>query len=293
MDEYNRRARVPIIPLVITPDDRSIQDSTPILEELEALHPSPSIQPADPELAFLSALIEEFGDEWAVKPMFHYRWTYPADQHSAALRIARDMGPGQTDDELAPFAEAVRARMVGRLPVVGSCAATLDTIEGSFRELIQILETHLASRPYLFGARPALADFGLGPELHQCASDPTAGALLRAHAPRVVAWGERMLDPRGTGDFETWNALAPTLEPLLERQVARFYFPWSAANARAVEAGLPSFTVNFEGRAWTESAARYPVKSLAALRLRYAKVSDRSALDPILERTGCLAWLVA
>ena len=63
-DEFKARARLPLIPLVIAPDDRALQDSTPLIETLEAEHPEPAIHPEDPALRFLSALIEEYGDEW-------------------------------------------------------------------------------------------------------------------------------------------------------------------------------------------------------------------------------------
>ena len=32
---FQRHARLPLIPLVVTPDDRGIQDSTPIIEAME------------------------------------------------------------------------------------------------------------------------------------------------------------------------------------------------------------------------------------------------------------------
>ena len=85
--EYQKHAKLPLIPLVITPDEQGLQDSTPILETMEARVPEPSIHPTDEALAFLSALVEEFGDEWGNKWMFHYRWARAADQDSAAERM--------------------------------------------------------------------------------------------------------------------------------------------------------------------------------------------------------------
>jgi len=73
--EFEKHARMPIIPLVVTPEGTGIQDSTPIIEQLEESFPEPSVHPVDGVARFLSALIEEFGDEWGNKWMFHYRWT--------------------------------------------------------------------------------------------------------------------------------------------------------------------------------------------------------------------------
>src|SRR6266404_3449533 len=107
-EEFQRYAKLPLIPLVITPDSQGIQDSTPIIEHFEALHPEPSIHPADPALAFLSAMIEEYGDEWGNKPMFHYRWFYEPDQRSAAARLARSMMPELDETGLEGAREMVR-----------------------------------------------------------------------------------------------------------------------------------------------------------------------------------------
>ena len=72
--EFQQYAKLPLVPLVVTPEGQGIQDSTPIIEKMEELFPEPSIHPVDPVLRFLSALLEEFGDEWGNKWMFHYRW---------------------------------------------------------------------------------------------------------------------------------------------------------------------------------------------------------------------------
>ena len=54
--EFEKYARMPIIPLVVTPEGTGIQDSTPIIDAMEKLFPEPSIHPADPVARFVSAL---------------------------------------------------------------------------------------------------------------------------------------------------------------------------------------------------------------------------------------------
>ncbi|RIL06345.1 MAG: glutathione S-transferase family protein [Proteobacteria bacterium] len=288
--EYQKHATLPIVPLVVTPEGEGVQDSTPILERFEAAHPEPSIHPPEPVAAFVSALLEEFGDEWGNKWMFHYRWAREVDQLSAAGRIARAMLPAASDERHAGTAAQIRERMVGRVWFVGSSAQTAPQIEDSFRASIALLDAHLAARPYLFGARPAFADFGLFAQLYEAWTDPTPGALIEGCAPRVLDWVHRMLWPRAEGDFEPWSRLEPTLAPLLEEQVGRLFLPWTLANAAALADGRESFTVALGGGAWTQKPQKYHAKSFAALRAKYAAARG-GALDALLERTGCLAAL--
>ena len=55
--EFQKYAKLPLVPLVVTPDGEGIQDSTPIIERFEAA--APALAPEDPALAFISALLEE------------------------------------------------------------------------------------------------------------------------------------------------------------------------------------------------------------------------------------------
>ncbi len=281
-EEYGRFARIPIIPLVVTPAEAGLQDSTPIIDRLEALHPQPSIHPEDATLAFLSAMIEEFGDEWGNKWMFHYRWARTADRLSASGRIARGMAPDADESTVESIAEQIRERMVSRVWFVGSNEVTAAQIESSFVEAITQLDRHLASRPYLFGARPSFGDFGLWGQLYNAWTDPTPGALIEGRTPNLLAWIQRMTWPRIEGDFEQWSSLAPTLAPFLTRQVGARFVPWTLANESAVGRGDEEFEVELDGKRWTQKPQKYHAKSLAALRERYSRVGDRGALDAIL-----------
>jgi glutathione S-transferase len=289
--EYQKYAKLPIVPLVVTPADEGIQDSTPIIERFDAECPEPTISPSDPVCAFISALLEEFGDEWGNKWMFHYRWAREVDQLSSAGRIARAMMPAANDEQHATASAQVRERMVNRVWFVGSNAETAPQIEESFREAIALLEAHLASRPYLFGGRPAFGDFGLFAQLYESWTDPTPGALIEGKAPHVLDWTHRMLWPRTDGDFEPWPSLEATLLPFLERQVGRLFLPWAVANAAAIAGGAEEFHVKLDGRSWTQKPQKYQAKSFAALRSKYAALKDHRAIDGVLERAGCLAPL--
>jgi len=295
-EEFQKHARLPLVPLVVTPAGEAWQDSTPILERLEDLVHQPSIHPDDSVLAFLSALIEEYSDEWVNKPMFHFRWWREADQLVMAERLAHSISPDAQGPEIARTAAAIRERMVGRLHFVGSSDFNQPVIEASYANLVAILEAHFSGRTerrYLFGARPVFADFGLAHQLYECCLDVTAGRLLRERGPAVIAWIERTLDPRPGVELEAWSTLAPTLEPLLREEIGGHFLPWSFANAAALAAGDAEFEVRLAGGAFRQAPQKYHARSLAALRDRYRAmpVAARSDVDPILAATGCLAGL--
>ncbi len=291
--EFEKYAKMPIIPLVVTLDGTGIQDSTPIIDRIEKLHPEPSIHPAEPITNFISTLIEEFGDEWGNKWMFHYRWAREIDQRCSAGRIARMRSPKASEEEHAALAGQVRIRMVERVWYVGSNELTASQIEIGFQDMLALLEDHLSTRPYLFGGRPAFADFGLWGQLYELWTDPTAGALIEGNAPHVLDWIHRMLWPRAEGAFESWKTLAPTMMPILTRQVGRQFWTWTLANEKALAEGKDEFSVTLGDNVWLQKPQKYHARSLGMLRAKYASLADKRDLDLILAAAGCLAGLRA
>ena len=287
--EFQKYAKLPLVPLVVTPDGEGIQDSTPIIERFE--RDKPSLASGDRTLDFISALLEEYGDEWANKWMFHYRWRYEPDVWSTAERIAQQMTESQGTLAVAQARAAVAERMTARIGFVGSNPTTEPTIEASFTHALALLEAHLQTRPYVMGGRPAMADFGLWGQLYEAATDPTPGGIMRASAPKVTAWVQRMLTPKDEGPFEAWPALAPTLMPLLKEEVAGLFLPWSTANAAAIQRQDKSFETTLGGAAWSQEPQKYHARSLAELRRKYAAVKDTPGLEAILEESDCLKFL--
>ena len=56
-EEFKQYARLPLVPLVVTPALEGLQDSTPIIEAMEKRFPEPALNPQDEAMRFLSALI--------------------------------------------------------------------------------------------------------------------------------------------------------------------------------------------------------------------------------------------
>jgi len=289
---FQRHARVQLIPLVLFSDEDAMQDSTPILERLEALHPEPSIHPPEPAARFLSELLEEFGDEWCNKLMFQFRWGPREDARSAARRIAAGTLPDLPWKLLRPLAVPLMIRrMVPRMAFAGANETNAPHLQRSWVRTVELLEAHLARRSFLFGERPAFGDFGIWGNVAQAYTDPTCGRHLREHAPAVVRWVERMVSPAAAGEFEPLEALMPTLAPLLEEQVAGRFLPWTAANAQALERGHPETRLEFDGRPYVQKTFKYHAWSLGQLKQKLAPVAGDPALREILEKTGCAVYL--
>jgi glutathione S-transferase len=287
-EEVARYAKQPLAPVLVAANDDAMQDSTPTIEKLEQEFPEPSIIPAEPALAFVAALLEDYADEWLNKAMFHYRWSYPDDQESAARRTVEMLFEGAEAPE--GIEDSVRARMMSRLHHVGSSLETAPIIEGSFARAIVLLDKLVWSRPYLFGGRPSIADFGLAGQLGQLLSDPTPGAMIRGQAPNLVSWIERMDAPADTGDFATFDAVRADLADLLREEVAGAYLAWMSANAQAVEDDAAGVSAEIAGRMFTQKPQRYAAKAFAELKRKRAAIDDE-ALSVLLLETGCDAFL--
>ena len=289
---FQAHARVQLIPLVFLPDGDPIQDSTPILELLEERFPSPSIHPPSASTRFLSVLLEEYGDEWANKLMFHYRWGYRDDQRVRSRSLAKGMLEGHPLHFASPLIVPVASRfvvrrMVPRMAFAGANENNAPMLVESFGNLLAALEAHLSGRAYLFGGRPSLGDFGVWGQLYQAYLDPTCGARIREQAPRVLAWLERMQDPRDEGPFEELSSLDRTLRPIFEREVGPRFLAWDAANARAWAAGESRTELQMEGRRYYQKTFKYPAANFGNLRQLYASLGEEPELDAFLEETGC------
>ena len=291
--------KVGLIPVIYFPgEDGELTaevDSTPIIRRLEAEYPGRSVIPGDPAIAFINYLLEDYGDEWLTKAMFHYRWYYEDDIEMAGSVLPHYADVTQPDEQMAAAKAAFSERQISRLYVVGSNDTTAPVIEASYRRFLERLNAHLSAWPFLLGNRPGSADFACFGQLTQLVQfDPTPSALAARSFPRVHAWVSKMEDLCGleptAEDFVTADAFPPTLVDLLE-EVGRTYVPVMLANARALDQGESQVSAIVEGEEWQQEPFPYQGKCLQWLRVEYARLGedDRARVDEILAGTGCEA----
>ncbi len=289
--------KVPLLPTFYFADDAGspvpMTDSTPIIRRLEAAHGGRSVIPSDPALALIDALIEDYGDEWLTKAMFHYRWSFAPDIAKSAAVLPNWFGKPLTDAELKALGDSFGGRQIGRLGYVGSNAVTAATIEASYTRLLAILDRHFARHPFLLGDQPGSSDFAMYGQLTQLAMfDPTPMAAATAAAPRVIAWAHVMEDLSGETP-SGWIDLAalPTTITALLGEIGRTYVPLLIANAYAVRGGADRVSTVIDGRVWEQAPFAYQAKCLAALRTQYDALDTgaRARVNHALAGTGCSA----
>jgi glutathione S-transferase len=291
------RPRVDLLPQLILegPDGQpqARTDTTPLIRELEGRYPGRSVVPADPVVAFLDALVEDYADEWVTKCMFHYRWAYAPDIDKASRILPRWFGTNQPEETAVALGEEFAKRQIERLWVVGSNETTGPVIEASYRRLLRLLDAHLTASRFVMGSRPGTADFALYGQLTQLvAFDPTPSEIALQEAPRVTAWVDVVEELSGVeptdGDWIGRDAVPGTFRDLLE-EIGRVYVPFLLANAQALSQDAERVECEIDGRAWVQRPFPYQGKCLTWLREGYAALAepDRRAADAILAGTGC------
>ncbi|MFT4519495.1 MAG: glutathione S-transferase [Halioglobus sp.] len=273
-------------------------DSTPIIRRLEDMYSGRSVLPVDPALAFIDYLIEDFGDEWCTKYMFHYRWYPEADADNAGTLLPYGMGVSLPAEMHKPFKDHFSKRQIDRLYVVGSNDTTAPVIDASYRRFLTAMENHLSQQPFMLGNRPGAGDYALYGQLTQLVGfDPTPRAITHEVSPRTVAWVDLMEDQCGLNPLDSdWNTLEDAPDTLKEvlAEIGRVYVPALLANAKSVQAGEKTWDSEIDGKPWTQQTFPYQAKCLNWINEQYRALSsaDKARVDTVLAGTGCEAVLI-
>jgi len=295
------KPKIPFLPTFIFEDDKgdkeAVCDSTPIIYRLEELHQPRSVIPDDPALAFINFLLEDFGDEWCTKFMFHYRWYYSQDADNAGNQLPLTMDVTLANDTLQQFKTFFSERQIGRLGYVGSNDTTAPIIDASYRRLLSLLEKHFENLPFLLGEKPGSADFALFGQLSQLIGfDPTPRAIAYEVSPRTVGWVGTLEDQSGLNtEQKNWTSLESlpaTVKDILT-EVGRTYVPALLANAEALAAGEKQWKTEIDGCQWSQQSFPYQGKCLQWINNEYQNLSatDKQRIDQLITGTGCKALL--
>lgn len=288
--DFRAHARLATVPLLVSPDRPVSQDSTRMLLALEATHPEPSAVPDEPALAALSLILEDYGDEWLNKCMFQQRWSNKPDSDQAGLRALVQLSGGKRPRAWKKPSVQIAERMADRLPLVGAAPENWPTLDASWRRFAKRLDAHLKEHLFIFGGRPAFADFSLAAQFQQMLLDPTPAEWLKDRTPFVVAWCENMDDPKAGGPFATLPELEPTLAPVFADEVGKTYLHWAKANAAAVRTGAGHFSVTLEDGAFEQSAQKHAAQAFNAIDREVSRtLKDCRALQVFLGETHCLS----
>jgi len=224
---------------------------------------------------FLARFLEDFGDEALWRPALYYRWAFADDARLLSGRLARGMlrdVPGPVTLRRWFILNRQRYHYIRN---DGITAATRPAVERLYRDTLTAMSAALQTHPFVLGARPTEADFGLFASMFRhffC--DPTPARIMRNEAPRVMAWVSRLwaLHPDAFAGASTPTCMSPGVAPLVSL-AATVHLPYLAANAAAWSAGRP--TVAFEqcGARFRAPVNPYRVWCLAVLQDEYAALA--------------------
>jgi glutathione S-transferase len=285
-----------LIPVLQYPDGSLRGETTTLAYDLEARHLDRSVIPEDKAIAFVCDLLEDLADEWAVKPLFLYRWWAPEDQAYVSRWAAEEWSVSDVEAGSAEEIEHFLKRQISRMPILGATAENRPLLEESCYRILAAFEPHVGMTKYLFGSRPSLADFAWFGQLSELATDPTPMQIMREKAPFTDHWVRRLDDASGVDGkwYPREQVLGGMAEALLGI-VGEVYLPFLAANAEAFANGVERLEINVWGLPYALSPFKYQVKCLDLIRGKFAALGaeHRTALRPVLERTGCWEHLVA
>lgn len=284
---------LPVMIFEVDGKHKAVTDSTPIIRHLEIEFSPRSVIPSDPKLAFLNYVLEDFGDEWVTKYMFHYRWYFKDDIEKAGTILPLLHGISLDDDSHAAFKKHISDLQISRLGVVGSNELTAPIIEASYKRFLGQFDHSLSKHPFLFGNRPSSADFALFGQLSALIGfDPTSRALAHEISPRVVAWQDLMEDLSGLKPNESdWINFKDAEQNLLSlfQEVGKVYLPALLANSRAINQEEKTWTAEIDGAKWEQRSFPYQAKCLKWINHEFQKLneSDQKQIKEFLIKTGC------
>lgn len=312
-----------VVPVLETPQGEIIQDSGAMIAALEQRFAEPQLGPSTPVQKLVSLLFDAFGSEHLLPTAMHYRWTYRSDQEQfLRAEFGRATAAGKGRSERREIAAQMMSFFSGFLPNLGVGTDTVPAIEAAYLELIDALDDHFQWHPYLLGGRPSEGDFGMiAPLFAHLGRDPVPAGIMKAKAPNLFRWTERMnLSAITDGEYPAYpdrytddDSIPETLETVMKIAFAD-WLPGLAADVQSFnnwatgksageivsESGKAQVHPNtgsvefvWRGITYRRGSQPHMLWMLSAAQAHYQSMqaTDRARADDLLNRTGGAAIL--
>ncbi len=287
--EIESRSGTHQVPVLQTPENWMIADTTPLMMMLDVRYPLRAMFPPG-ELGLLVHIVEDYFDEWIARTMVHYRWHYPDSAAFASLK----MSDGN---------EAVAARVRDWGPRACRATGTDSEVqqraaESEYLRILQAAEKQLHNTSFLLGDRPCAVDcIVLGGLRAHTNMDPDPKVITQTFT-RVVEWSETLSNRwSGTGELAPFPESTPFARFILE-EMKTTYVPYMLGNRDAQLADAKAFKANIYGEDVSFLSRPYPVQALQMItqRLRNQLTDEQRELTwQWLDTTGlqvCFRGLV-
>ena len=279
-----------LIPVLQYPDGSFRGETTTLAYDLEARHQERSVIPEDKAVAFVCDLLEDLADEWAVKPLFLFRWWDPEDQAYVSRWAGEEWSTSEAETGSAEEIEDFRQRQISRMVILGATAENKPLLEESYRRMLAAFEPHVGMTSYLFGSRPSLADFAWFGQLSEMATDPTPMRIMRGgRRSRIIGCGGSMMPPASRANgIRATQALGGMAEALL-KIAGELYLPFLVANAAGLCERRRTAGDECLGPALRAGAVQVSGQMPAAVarEIRGAGCGRSRGAQARAERTGC------
>jgi len=234
-----------MIPVVETPEGEILQDTTEIIDVLEARHPQPPLFPDDPVLMLLTRIVEFIVDELWVSTAMHTRWNDPESKQFAIREFGRRIGGsfGMEGDAALAIGERVAGQMQSYLPNLGIGEAQGQaTVQNFFETASKLLNQAVGPVRYAFGERPSLMDVCLFTAYyaHQYRDHGAAVAFLKTQTPDLCYFLDNMHAAQCAPDSGALSLTEPFLDYL------RYVGPAGAGFAQGIVAATTQAAAEVE-----------------------------------------------
>jgi glutathione S-transferase len=172
---------------VLDYDGERIQDSSAIVDFLEAKHPSPALVPVDPEARALALTLEDWADESLYFLELYLRFEIPESRAKAVALLCE----GRPAWERPIFGAALMPRMRKKLRAQGLGKLGRDRVERLFGEHLARIDDLLARSGWLVGSACTIADIAVGTQLEEMRRTSHLAPRIQERQ-RVVDWLARL-----------------------------------------------------------------------------------------------------